>query len=112
VQSIFRLLSNYKKLKYFFSYDKGTIMDVLFQELYAAETQIHCIYCKKTSPYWGWTDLCNRTCYYGLSDLLEAYESGSVAEPDPRIVTYFTKNPEPAHSFIFNKLAAYIKNNS
>jgi hypothetical protein len=87
-------------------------MDVLFQELYGHVEPVYCIYCKKTSPYWGWTDLCNRTCYYGLCELLEAYESGSVAEPDSRIVSYFTKNPKPSHSFIFNKLAIYIKANA
>ena len=84
-------------------------MEALFQELYASEPSVKCIYCDKISPYWGWTDLCNRTCYYGLCDLLEAYETGSVTEPDHRIVTYFTKNPKPTHSFIFNKLAVYIK---
>jgi hypothetical protein len=84
-------------------------MNALFQRLYENEPPVKCIYCDKTSPYWGWKDLCDRRCYYGLCDLLEAYESEKVAEPDPRIVTYFTKNPNPSHSFIFNKLAAYIK---
>jgi len=84
-------------------------MQALFQELYASEAPVHCMYCDKTSPYWGWTDLCNRTCYYGLCELLESYESGSTVEPDPRIVIYFTKNPQPSHSFIFKKLAIYIK---
>lgn len=67
-----------------------------------------CIYCETVSECSGWTDLCDRRCYYGLSALLFSYESDLVPSPDPRIIEYFKKNPDPPHSFIFEKLKLFI----
>ena len=67
-----------------------------------------CAYCNKYSEYKGWESLCNRGCYYDLCDLLNSYESGKVVEPDPRIVKYFSKYPEPPHSFFYKKIIEYI----
>jgi len=48
--------------------------------------------------------LCDRTCYDSLANLLTSYETGKTSNPDPRIVEYFTKYPEPTHVCIFEKL--------
>jgi hypothetical protein len=54
-----------------------------------------CIACAAVVPEpSGWKDLCNRGCYYDMSGLLDAYESGRVNLPDPRLVEYFTRNPD------------------
>ena len=54
-----------------------------------------CIACATVVPEpSGWKDLCNRGCYYDMGDLLDAYESGRVDIPDPRLVEYFTRNPD------------------
>lgn len=66
--------------------------------------KVTCILCDKVSSSWGWTGLCNRTCYHGLCELLEAFESGRVPDPDPRLVKYFTLYPYPSHTFNRNKL--------
>ena len=68
-----------------------------------------CMYCYKTQEYWGWVDLCSRSCYHGLTDLLNSYEKEEVSVPDRRLVRYFTKHPDPAHSFFFDRLSQYIK---
>jgi len=83
----------------------------LREYLYRDAPEQKCLYCKKVELYSGWMSLCDRTCYYGLSNLLESYENGTVTEPDPRIVEYFKKYPEPEHTFMdFEKLKKYIKN--
>jgi hypothetical protein len=68
------------------------------------DDNVTCILCDKVSPNWGWAGLCNRTCYHGLCNLLEAFESGLVSDPDPRLLKYFTLYPNPSHTFIRNKL--------
>ena len=67
-----------------------------------------CIYCGIVSTCTGWSNLCDRRCYYNLKDLLFDYESGSIETPDPRIVEYFTLNPDPSHSFFFEKLKGFL----
>ena len=72
--------------------------------------KIVCIYCDKTHiDYTGWASLCNRTCYYGICNLLDKYNNGEVAEPDPRIVKYFSKHPISSHSFSDEKIRLYLK---
>lgn len=56
----------------------------------------------------GWKDLCHRRCYYGMCDLITAYNSEPDEIPDPRIVTYFTMNPESGHSFDDEKILAFV----
>jgi len=59
------------------------------------DTSFTCIACASVVPEsWGWKDLCNRGCYYTMCDLLDAYETGRVGLPDPRLVEYFTRNPD------------------
>ena len=58
-----------------------------------------CAYCGEEMVQNGWLDLCQRQCFYGLRELLVAYNSGPDEIPDPRIISYFTKNPESGHSF-------------
>lgn len=72
--------------------------------------KVDCIYCEKVNTdYTGWEGLCNRMCYYGISELLEKYNTGQVTDPDPKIVKYFTKYPEPNHSFVTEKILSFIK---
>ena len=72
--------------------------------------KIDCIYCDKIhTDYTGWAGLCDRKCYYGIVDLLGKYNTSEVSEPDPRILKYFTKYPEPIHSFPSEKIIAYLK---
>ena len=82
-------------------------MTSIFEQIYANAATQTCICCNKTAPWRGWDDLCNRTCYYALCDLLNSFNKG--AEPDSRIVAYFTKYPEPSHSFNDEQIMAYIK---
>ena len=72
------------------------------------ESQTACTYCGKQMVQNGWADLCQRQCYYGLSELLTKYNSGPDEIPDPRIVVYFTKNPESGHSFNDEKILAFV----
>jgi hypothetical protein len=83
----------------------------LFAQIYpeASKTLQTCILCDKVSPYRGWDGLCNRACYYELSKLLEAYENGEVFQPDPRVVKYFSVFTEHSHSFVYEKVAEYLK---
>jgi hypothetical protein len=67
-----------------------------------------CAYCNKYSEYDGWESLCNRGCYYNLCKLLDSFELNEVIEPDPRIVKYFSKYPEPPHTFLCKKIIEYI----
>ena len=72
--------------------------------------KINCIYCDKiNTDYTGWESLCNRTCYYGIVELLEKYNKNEESIPDPKIVKYFTEHPEPTHSFLSEKILTYIK---
>lgn len=72
--------------------------------------KVNCIYCEKENvDYTGWESLCNRQCYYGLSALVDKYNEKEEFEPDPKIVKYFTVNPEPTHSFSSEKILKYIK---
>jgi len=85
-------------------------MSSLFEQLYPIESQQMqtCLCCKKVALYRGWESLCNRACYYDMCDLLYLYDrDGGV--PDERLVSYFTKYPEPAHWFSTDKIMAYIK---
>jgi hypothetical protein len=73
--------------------------------------KVDCIYCEKThTDYTGWTGLCNRSCYYGICDLLDKYNNGNIIEPDSKIVKYFTMYPEVGHLFCNEKILLYIKN--
>jgi len=83
-------------------------MSNILETLYNNSPEQKCYYCSKVTKYRGWDNLCNRQCYYGLSNLLYDYEKGNVLEPDPRIVEYFTKYRVPTHSFIFDKLKEYL----
>jgi hypothetical protein len=84
-------------------------MPSIVDMLYGLESpKQKCIYCDKYSEHNGWESLCNRTCYYGLVDLLESYEKGAVSDPDARIVKYFTIYPEPSHTFFHEKISEYI----
>jgi hypothetical protein len=68
-----------------------------------------CFACGAHYEEWGWMDLCDRRCYYTMSDLLYAYESYQVAIPDQRLVRYFTRNPDGGgHSFFPQRIFAYI----
>jgi hypothetical protein len=68
-----------------------------------------CFACGAHYEEWGWMDLCDRRCYYTMSDLLYAYESYQVAIPDQRLVRYFTRNPDGgSHSFFPQRIFAYI----
>jgi len=72
--------------------------------------KVDCIYCEKIDiDYKGWDSLCNRTCYYGITDLLTKYNNGEVSEPDPKIIKYFTKHPDSSHSFFSEKILSYLK---
>ena len=76
------------------------------------DIKIECIYCEKTNTdYSGWDSLCDRKCYYGIVDLLTKYNTNEVSDPDPKIVKYFTINPEPTHSFFKDKILSYIIKN-
>lgn len=73
--------------------------------------KINCIYCDKVNTdYTGWESLCNRACYYSLVELLDKYNEKDESKPDPKIIKYFTKHPEPTHSFSSEKILMYIKN--
>jgi hypothetical protein len=76
--------------------------------LYSGAHQQRCIYCSKTKVYSGWDNLCDRRCYYGLSELINAYENGVHTIPDGRVVLYFTKYPKPSHSFCFDKVREFL----
>ena len=84
-----------------------TLADLLFG-IDSHVTQ-KCEFCGKTAETSGWTGLCDRRCYYGLSDLIELYETGKRSEPDPRVIAYFTLYPEPTHSFMNEKTLSYLK---
>lgn len=72
--------------------------------------KIDCIYCEKiNTDFTGWTGLCNQTCYYGICNLLDKYNNGEVAVPDPRIIKYFSKHPKSTHTFSDEKIFLYIK---
>jgi hypothetical protein len=59
-----------------------------------------CVMCNDHHELRGWEGLCNRGCYYDLSELNDKYENATDnAPPDPRLVTYFSRYPEPMHSF-------------
>jgi len=62
---------------------------------------ILCTYCGKTSPSCGWQGLCNRQCYYGLCELIEAYDHTNVL--DQRVIEYFLFHPKTSHSFVCNR---------
>ena len=62
-----------------------------------------CGFCgKKMGGTYGWSGLCNRTCYYGISELLEYYDTHDV-QPDPRLEKYFSKYSPQTHSFVCSK---------
>ena len=83
-------------------------MSFILKDLYANMPDQACMYCGRTSKYRGWESLCDRSCYYGLSELLQMYENEKVNIPDQRIIAYFTKYPEPSHSFVFEKLKRHL----
>ena len=71
-----------------------------------------CIACAAVVPEpSGWKDLCNRGCYYDMGELLDAYESGHVDLPDPRLVEYFTRNPDGGGHGFWNpvRIILYIR---
>jgi hypothetical protein len=72
------------------------------------EVSLACTYCGTQMFQNGWRDLCNRQCYYGICELLRRYNSGLDAIPDPRIVAYFTKNPNSGHQFDDKKILTFI----
>ena len=86
--------------------------DTVNDDIYDSVSNQTCGYCGEKGEYNGWENLCDRSCYYGLSNLLYKYESFTDPSviPDPRLVDYFTKyvEVEPQHSFIFNKLKKYL----
>jgi len=59
---------------------------------------VNCVYCGKTSPDQGWTGLCNRSCYYGLSELISSYDKTNIL--DGQVITYFRLYSKTSHSFI------------
>ena len=77
----------------------ATEFSAYIDKVYSSIPQKKCISCGKMANYHGWSSLCNRTCYYDLCDLIAAYEKEEAAEPDPRIVEYFTKHSETEHGF-------------
>ena len=70
-----------------------------------------CAYCgEKYDDDGSWQNLCDRRCYYGLTNLLEAYnKSNGDVQPDPRLVAYFTLNSDVTHSFCDDKIKLFIK---
>jgi hypothetical protein len=59
-----------------------------------------CVYCGNHHEDNGWVSLCGRKCYYGLVELHDKYEQQTEDTlPDPRLVTYFKRHPNPSHSF-------------
>lgn len=72
-------------------------------------TAFVCMFCGvANAETWGWVDLCDRSCYFDMRALLNAYEDGTVDVPDNKVVGYFTKNPDPGHAFETTKILAYI----
>jgi len=88
----------------------ATTIAEMFEKLYENQPEQTCAYCGTVGKYRGWMSLCNRRCYHELTDLLNAYETSTDTslKPDDRLVQYFTKYPEPPHSFIFDKLQVYL----
>ena len=75
------------------------------------EPEEQCVWCSKIYENCGWVDLCNRGCYYELSHLHQEFEwATDDTPPDERLVTYFTRNPEPEHMFAEPiRILEYIK---
>lgn len=71
-----------------------------------------CMICGEFSDdYTGWKDLCSRSCYYDMAELLYDYEEGRVEVPDMRVVQYFNVNPDGGgHTFYPDKIFKYIEN--
>ena len=70
-----------------------------------------CIYCEKPhTDYTGFTGLCNQSCYYGITKLLDKYNNEEDLVPDSKIVKYFTKYPDTGHLYYIEKIILYIKN--
>jgi hypothetical protein len=65
--------------------------------------------CEADADGTGWKDLCGRGCYYDMNALLMDFESGAVAEPDERVVAYFSANiGGGGHSFDPDRIFTYI----
>ncbi len=78
---------------------------------YSDKPKCACAVCGCCTEGSGWKDLCSRRCYRDMGDLLYAYENWDVDEPDPRVVDYFTKNPDGGnHAFFPNWILKYIDN--
>ena len=73
--------------------------------------EVTCVWCNNHHEYNGWNGLCDRSCYYELSALHTAYEQATDdTPPDPRLVAYFKRYPEPTHSFTEPvRILAFIK---
>jgi hypothetical protein len=68
-----------------------------------------CVACNSIFEPCGWTNLCNRGCYYTMCGLLNEYETYKVNVPDARVVEYFTRNPDGGgHSFSPVRIFEYI----
>lgn len=80
----------------------------IVQNFDVAETT-KCVACSSVFEAGGWTDLCNRRCYYAMCELLIGYETGQVDVPDSRVVEYFTRNPDGGgHMFSPSRIFEYI----
>ena len=90
---------------------KSVSIQELFEMMYASEPDQKCIACGKIGKYRGWDSLCNRSCYYTLSDLFDSFENEQVAQPDARVVEYCTKYPILTHSFIDEKVRIWMARN-
>ena len=90
---------------------KGVSIQELFEMIYAGEPDQKCIACGKIGKYRGWDSLCNRSCYYTLSDLFDSFENEQVAQPDARVVEYCTKYPILTHSFVDEKVRIWMARN-
>jgi len=74
---------------------RGCCTSVMYALEEEQDESFTCIACTGFVPEpSGWKDLCHRGCFYDMCNLLDAYESGRVVIPDPRVVDYFTRNPD------------------
>ena len=83
----------------------------LFEMIYASKPEQKCILCGKIGKYTGWESLCNRNCYYSLNDLFSSFENGFVDRPDARVIDYYTRYPNPTHSFNDDKVRMWMGRN-
>lgn len=81
-------------------------------EEYEADEML-CTMCGRNASGSGWTDLCSRSCYYDLRELLSAYETGAVDVPDERVSAYFRANPDGGgHWFVPDRILLYNSGHS